>query len=476
MQQTEPSVAAVAVCDDVVERRCDALESEALDRCQIFARDALMQRLCGRLGEIQRGNRSRIGESGARLFAASHLVEGRAAQQLQRRVGAPANECDQPLGRGRVGLGVGMKIGDREHAAPASQALLAFFADACGEVLERNSVQDQFRKHEQADVSCFVSFQRLHFVPRRFERRIASEHDARMDPTPGARSSGPRAEAERLDDFSGITQMHAQGLLVQRVTFETGGHAGQSPSARVQVAAGRAPDGTLFCAGMRTHVRAWLWVAFWLACGASAAHADESFYRYRHADGRVVYTNIAEQVPIEQRATAKLDLSRVALNTQIGNELALRFQAKHEQLTKTPHCQQLRAAANQDFLSRLWADFAPLVVCGGVLLCFLLFTPVALRRFGAPVWARTLMMAIPTLAVTGVVAFTMSHTNRSISALKQRAQPCMPDALERLAGAKNLLPHAKLIEQLEREIGRPGPVPGVGAASAPTFGLSERPR
>ena len=185
--------------------------------------------------------------------------------------------------------------------------------------------------------------------------------------------------------------------------------------------------------------------------------ASQTLYRYVNRQGRVVYTNIEEQVPLEQRAKGKLDLSRIELNTEIGTELDRRLEQQHAVLTKSSYCKQLRDAASEGFLSRLWNDFAPLLVCGGLLLCFLLYTPQALRRFGAPVWAKTLMMAIPSLAIAGVITFSMTHTNNAIADLKRRVQPCAQDSFARLKSEPNaLLKHAQLVEYLKREVQKLG--------------------
>ena len=119
------------------------------------------------------------------------------------------------------------------------------------------------------------------------------------------------------------------------------------------------------------------------------ARAEETYFRVVQKSGRVVYTNIAEQVPIEQRDSSRLDLSKIELNSEIGRELDQRFADEHATLAQSDYCQELRGAAGQSFWQRLWADFGPLLVCGGLLLGFLLFTPSALRRHKLAVKRRT---------------------------------------------------------------------------------------
>lgn len=188
---------------------------------------------------------------------------------------------------------------------------------------------------------------------------------------------------------------------------------------------------------------------------AQDAEPGQSIYRYTNKQGRVVYTNSVEQVPVAQRERGKMDLSRVTLNTEVGNEIDRHLEEEHAALIKSPYCTRLREAANVGFLERLWQDFAPLIVCGGMLLSLLLFTPAALRRFGAPQWAKVLMMAIPSLALGGLVMFSMSYTSSMIVKLKARAKPCATEAFAKLSGEANpLLEHMQIVERLKQEIAK----------------------
>jgi hypothetical protein len=181
--------------------------------------------------------------------------------------------------------------------------------------------------------------------------------------------------------------------------------------------------------------------------------APQTFYRYVKPDGRIEYTNIEEQVPVEQRFAARIDLSRVSLNTELGNELDRRFQREHQELAQSPYCREARERAEAGFLTQLFDEYGPLVVCGGLLLAFLVFTPSALRKYGGPVWAKTLMMAIPALAVVGVMTFSMTKTAKTVSRLKQLATPCSEQTFAALSRYENpVLKHAQLLELLKQQI------------------------
>lgn len=191
----------------------------------------------------------------------------------------------------------------------------------------------------------------------------------------------------------------------------------------------------------------------------------QTIYRYRNKAGREVFTNSAEQIPEQQRERAKVDLSHITLNTELGNEMNKRLEQRYEKLVTSPRCERLREDASLGFLERLWEDYAPLVVCGGVLLLFILFTPSALRRFGGPIWARTLMMAIPALAIGGLVTFSMRETALALGQLRQKAAPCDPGQFASLQSAPDaVLRRAALVRQLQALV---MPVPKTGELPPP---------
>jgi hypothetical protein len=182
-----------------------------------------------------------------------------------------------------------------------------------------------------------------------------------------------------------------------------------------------------------------------------------SVYRYKGATGRTVYTNVEEQVPLEQRPTARVDLERVSLNTEVGNELSRRLQAEHAALIQTPYCTQLRQAADTSFIARLWAEFAPLVVTALALLLLLAISPIALRRFGAEAWSKALSMAIPTAFAMGLLVFSIEKTHNSMQAVKTKARACTEQSFAALSGRPDAnVEHARLVAELKREIANSG--------------------
>jgi hypothetical protein len=227
---------------------------------------------------------------------------------------------------------------------------------------------------------------------------------------------------------------------------------------------------------MRLH-----WFVFLLTCLTQPLSAQpseakppsgEGMYRYRSGKGRVVYTNVQEQVPVEQRPEATMDLSMISLNTALGNEIAQRLRREHAALIETPFCERLRDAAAQPFWQHLWTDFAPLVVAAAILLLLLLFSPAALRRFGAPAWSKALAMAVPMLFGVGLLVFALEKTEKSIASVKNRAKPCSSDAFAELGDKPgSVARHAQLVQDLKNEIARSG----VGSADMLEGKLSSAP-
>ena len=271
----------------------------------------------------------------------------------------------------------------------------------------------------------------------------------------------PRTEPKRLDDLDRIALVNAQRFAAQGIAIKhhlTTVH----PASQVRQALRATRH-------MPAYLDAMIWVrlmrgfasALLLLCTFAARSADaqdgasgQEIYRYVGANGRVVYTNNREQIPEAERSKAKVDLHRTSLNTEIGTELAQRLAQEHAALADSPYCQSALAAAKRGMLVEAWDDFAPLIVCGGALLLLFLFSPAALRRFGAPAWAKTLSMAIPILGIGGLLLFVMDGSSKSLRALKQQAEPCMHESFTRLSGAPNAAAlQSRLVGSLKQQIG-----------------------
>jgi hypothetical protein len=185
------------------------------------------------------------------------------------------------------------------------------------------------------------------------------------------------------------------------------------------------------------------------------AKREQAIYRYVNSEGRTVYTNIAENLPADARDKSVVDLSDVSLHTELGNEIERQLMEEHRRLRGLPSCDALASAADEPFWRRVWADYAPLVVCAGVLLFLFALTPVALRRVEAPTWAKTLTFAVPLVAGAGLMAFTMTRTSRSLDDLQVRARPCQMATWGHVASkgeAYSLGGYAERLHRLRQEL------------------------
>jgi hypothetical protein len=162
-------------------------------------------------------------------------------------------------------------------------------------------------------------------------------------------------------------------------------------------------------------------------------------YRYRLKEGREQYTNSWNAVPTPHRKKAKaVDLSNVTLNEQTGNDINKRTSEQYEKLAEIDPCIGEAVKSTDNFATDIWSNYRPVVIIAAFILLLILATPFAIRRIDAPQWTRVLSMAIPTLAVIGLITFgliragvmaqdikgTNPRCNRGVSAtLSERSNP-----------------------------------------------------
>lgn len=179
----------------------------------------------------------------------------------------------------------------------------------------------------------------------------------------------------------------------------------------------------------------------------------QQIYKYKTKDGRVVFTNILDEVPPEQRVGGKVDLSKVALNTAVGNDINGRLAAEHAQLSASPYCKELEKVANRSALEQLWDDHAPLIVCGGLIALLILITPTMLRTVNPPDWARVLSKAIPALFVVGGAMYGMTYANKMATQARSKLKPCLNETFQGLAASADpTTERLSLVESLKRDI------------------------
>lgn len=159
------------------------------------------------------------------------------------------------------------------------------------------------------------------------------------------------------------------------------------------------------------------------AVNAAQSEYPNTFYRYRGKRGRWVFTNIIDEVPANQRDGAKLDLSHITLNPQVGSELDASMQYEFETLSSSPECREVKEQAAH-WTRAVWDDYGHLIVLGAIFLALVLGTPYALRRVDAPTWARTLTKSIMLIGFVGVFMHATVSAGKTYRAIKKAAAPC----------------------------------------------------
>jgi len=187
----------------------------------------------------------------------------------------------------------------------------------------------------------------------------------------------------------------------------------------------------------------------WLSGVTGEKSAQEpALYRYRGARGREVFTNLASQVPPEQRAQARVDLSHVPLNSELGTALNQKLQERFEALSSAGACSELRSESELGFWQRAWRDHRIAVVCAGLMLFLLLCSPFMHARGWGGQWARVLFTGIPLLGFVALSGSVLMKANATLSELAPRAERCKPAAFQ---AAPSLRQRFSLVSALESE-------------------------
>jgi hypothetical protein len=188
----------------------------------------------------------------------------------------------------------------------------------------------------------------------------------------------------------------------------------------------------------------------WLSgvSSGTAGSQEPALYRYRGARGQQVYTNLEASVPATQRAQARVDLSHVPLNSELGTALNQKLEERFEALSRAAACNDLRSEAELSWWQRAWRDHRVPVICALILLVILMCTPWMHRRgWGGP-WARVLWTALPFLGFVALSATVLMKASSSLSALAPRVERCDPAAFK---AAPNLRQRFSLVSALEAE-------------------------
>jgi hypothetical protein len=186
-------------------------------------------------------------------------------------------------------------------------------------------------------------------------------------------------------------------------------------------------------------MRVWVLLVSML-CAAGAAHAQNApvFYSYIADSGRTVYVNRFSMVPPEKRSEARaVDLSEVSLNEGLAEELADAVEDELRQLKDSDPCNEAREERNAGTWRHVWHRHGPWVLASLSALVLVLMSPWMVQRTPPGQWSRFLMVALPALAMTALLAISATRATSSLEAVDELARLC--DANEKEASPKKQL-------------------------------------
>ena len=189
------------------------------------------------------------------------------------------------------------------------------------------------------------------------------------------------------------------------------------------------------------------------ASAASAQHAPV-FYSYVGDSGRTVYVNRFSLIPPEKRSQARaVDLSEVSLNSELAEELSAAVVKEIQYLKKSDPCTKAREEDKAGAWRHVWHRHGPWILASLAALILVLLSPWMIRRTPQGVWPRFLMVALPALTMTAVLAISATRATSSLEAVGELAKLC--DANEKEASPQKRLVRLNemhsYIDQLYRE-------------------------
>ncbi len=205
---------------------------------------------------------------------------------------------------------------------------------------------------------------------------------------------------------------------------------------------------------MRTCVP--LVVVLVLLSWADIGQAEDApvFYSYKGDSGRTVYVNRFSMVPPEKRSQARaVDLSKVDLHEELAEELADAVEDELRHLKESDPCNQARSEESAGPWKHVWRRHGPWILASFAAIILLMMTPWMVARTPPGAWSRLLMVALPALATTALLAVSATRAASSLEAVEELVRLC--DANEKEASPRKQLVRLNdmhgYIEQLYRE-------------------------
>ncbi|MGD8316560.1 MAG: hypothetical protein PVH21_16855 [Myxococcales bacterium] len=159
--------------------------------------------------------------------------------------------------------------------------------------------------------------------------------------------------------------------------------------------------------------------------GYARAQEAPFFYSYVNDSGRTVYVNRFALIPPEKRSDARaVDLSQVSLNEGLAEELADAVEDELRRLKDSDPCNEARKEQSVGAWRHVWHRHGPWVLASLAALVLVLMSPWMVQRTPPGLWSRFLMVALPALAMTVVMAVSVTRATRSLEAVQELATLC----------------------------------------------------
>ena len=173
-------------------------------------------------------------------------------------------------------------------------------------------------------------------------------------------------------------------------------------------------------------------VALLLSSGAAEAQSSPVFYSYKGDSGRMVYVNRFSMVPPEKRSKARaVDLSQVELHEDLADDLADAVEDELRYLKDSDPCDVARTEESAGVWKHAWHRHGPWILASFAAIILVLMTPWMVARTPPGAWSRLLMVALPALAMTALLAVSATRVTSSLEAVEELAKLC--DANEKEA-------------------------------------------
>lgn len=176
-------------------------------------------------------------------------------------------------------------------------------------------------------------------------------------------------------------------------------------------------------------------IFFVLWGGVGQAQQAPIFYSYKGDSGRTVYVNRFSMVPPEKRSQARaVDLSEVELHEELAEGLADAVEDELRSLKESDPCNEARIEERAGAWRHVWRRHGPWVLASAAAIILVLMTPWMVARTPPGVWSRLLMVALPALAMTALLAIAATRATSSLVAVGELVRLC--DANEKEASPR----------------------------------------